>query len=209
MIPFVFGLIGFFEPCSLGINIIFLHNMQRYHKAKRVFESLVFMFSRGIVLALVGLSAAFIGKRFVKVQGSLFLILGMFFIVLGILSIINIYRPIFAVNLDFSRYVKNRAGLRLGLAFGLVIPACATALVLALVGKTMLIGDLVEGFVSLFVFGATLSLPLVFISYSEKSTQIIRKFQEKNKKLSWLAGAILILVGMLTISSSSWWLKAI
>ena len=209
LIPFLFGLVGFFEPCSLGINIIFLNSMQKFSKAKRVIESLIFTFSRGFILALVGLSAAFIGNKFVKIQSSLFLILGLLFIGLGILSIINMYKPIFRVKLNFARFVKNKTGLGLGVAFGLIIPACAIGLILALVGKTVLMGDLFEGFISLFIFGITLSVPLIFISYSDKSIKIIQKIHEKTRKIKWLAGAILIIVGILTILSTFWWFNAI
>jgi len=209
ILPFLFGLIGFFEPCSLGINIIFLNRMSTFSKSKRIFESIVFTLSRGFILALVGLSAAFIGSKFVKIQSSLFLLLGLLFVVMGILSLINMYKPVFRVNLDISRFVKNKSSLSLGLLFGLVIPACAIAFVLALVGKTVLMGDLVEGFFSLFVFGITLSLPLIFISSSEKSVQIIHKLYGKIGKFKWLAGAILILIGLLTLLSTVWWFKAI
>ena len=209
LIPFVFGLVGFFEPCSLGINMIFLNSMSRFSKAKRVLESIIFTFSRGFILALVGLSAAFIGNKFLKIQSSLFLILGGFFILLGILSIINMYKPIFSFRLDFSRFIKDKTGLSLGITFGLIIPACAIGLVLALVGKSVLTGDLLGGFLSLFVFGVTLSLPLVFISYSEKSIQIIQRIHEKTRKIKWLAGVILIVVGILTVLSTLWWFNAL
>ena len=209
LIPFLFGLIGFFEPCSLGINIIFLNNLSKLSKAKRVLETLIFTFTRGFILALVGLSAAFIGNKFIKIQSSLFTALGVFFIVLGILAIINMYKPIFSVKLDFSRFIKNRSGLRLGIVFGLIIPACAIGFILALVGKTVLMGDLFEGFISLFIFGVTLSIPLIFISYSDKSIKIIQNIHEKTKRLKWLAGVILIIIGILTILSSMWWFNAI
>jgi len=209
LIPFIFGLVGFFEPCSLGINIIFLNNLSKLSKAKRVLESLIFTLTRGFILALVGLSAAFIGNKFVEIQSSLFTALGVFFIILGILAIINMYKPIFSVKLDFSRFIKNKSGLRLGIVFGLIIPACAIGFILALIGKTVLIGDLFEGFISLFIFGMTLSAPLILISYSEKSIQIIQKIHEKTRKIKWLAGAILILIGILTILSSTWWFNAI
>ncbi len=58
--PMLFGLIGFIEPCSLGINIIFLNRVKGYNRAKRISETLVFSLVRGCFLALLGVSAAFI-----------------------------------------------------------------------------------------------------------------------------------------------------
>ena len=71
-IPIVFGLIGFFEPCSLGINIVFMHRTGSYKRGKRLKEALLFTLVRGFVLAIMGLSAAFIGSKFIKVQSSIF-----------------------------------------------------------------------------------------------------------------------------------------
>jgi len=209
LIPILFGLVGFFEPCSLGINLIFLNRIQKFDRVKRVSESLVFSVVRGFFLAVVGLGAAFIGSKFITIQSSLFIILGTVYILLGTLMIINKYKPIFKVDINFGRYFQRRGAVALGVVFGLIIPACAIGFVIALIGQALIVGDLLGGFISLFVFGVTLSLPLVIISYSEKSTQAMQRIAHTTNKIPWLAGAILIAVGVLTILSSVWWAGAL
>ena len=209
LIPLLFGLVGFFEPCSLGINLIFLNRVQSMARARRIRESLIFTLMRAFILALVGLTAAFIGSKFITIQARLFIILGAIYIILGILAIINMYSPIFKIDINLAKYVKHKGAISLGLIFGLVIPACAIALVIALTGRALVVGNLFDGFLSLFVFGLALSSPLVVISCFEKSNKIIQKFAAKAKSWPWLTGVVLILVGVLTMLTSVWWVGAL
>ena len=203
--PLVFGLIGFIEPCSLGINLIFLDRIKDYNRAKRISETVIFSSVRGFFLALVGLSAAFIGSKIATLQSSFFWGLGGVYIFLGVLAIMNMYKPIFKYEINISKYIPNRGSIALGLVFGLIIPACAIPLVLALMGKSMVLGNFLQGFISLLLFGIALSSPLLFISYFEQSTKIIKSISEKARQVPWLAGAVLIGVGLLTMLSSIWW----
>jgi cytochrome c-type biogenesis protein len=204
----LFGLVGFVEPCSLGINVIFLNRIKGFERAKRISDTLVFTIVRGTFLALVGLSATFIGSKIISIQSSFFLILGAIYIFLGALAIVNMYKPIFAHQINLSKYIINKGNIALGFIFGLIIPACAISFVLALIGKSILLGNLVEGFISLFLFGIALSLPLVIISFFDKSNEIIAKIAEKARQIPWLAGMVLIAVGLLTMLSSTWWTGA-
>jgi len=203
-IPLIFGLIGFIEPCSLGMNIIFLSYVNKFSKKKRLAETVLFVLVRGFILAIIGLLAAFIGSRFISVQSSLFIVLGIIYILMGIFSIINKYHPLIG-EINMAKYVKGRSALSLGVLFGLVIPACAIPLVIALIGVSAVIGNIFQGFISLFIFGVTLSAPLIFIATSEKSNAIIQRLQRKIQGIKWLTGIILIAVGILTLLSSVWW----
>jgi len=178
-------------------------------KKMRVWESTLFTVVRALILALVGIAAAFVGSKFITIQASLFVVLGIVYILLGIIVIINIYRPLFKTDINLAKYVKNRGALSLGVIFGLVIPACAIALVVALIGRAALVGKVFEGFISLFIFGLTLSAPLIIISYFEQSNRIIQKIAMKARKMPWIAGVILIIVGVLTMLTSVWWTGAL
>jgi cytochrome c biogenesis protein CcdA len=76
------GWIGFFEPCSLRINALFLAHVRGLERDQRIAEALKFVAARASVVSVVGLSVAFIGSRFVTFQTSLFL--GVFYILLGV-----------------------------------------------------------------------------------------------------------------------------
>ena len=191
------------------LNIIFLNRVNQFTRAKRIYETVIFTFVRGFFLAIVGLAAAFIGSRFITIQFSLFIVLGAIYILLGILSIVNMYHPIFKTDINLGKFVKNKGAVALGVIFGLIIPACAIAFVIALIGKALVAGNLFQGFISLFVFGITLSSPLIVISYFKKSNEIVQKIAAKAKSVPWLAGVILIIVGILTMLTSVWWAGAL
>ena len=121
VIPTLFGLIGFFEPCSLGINIIFLNRIKGFSKAKISLETSIFSLARAFLLAIVGLSSAFIGSRIITIQSSFFMILGAVYILFGVLYIINKYKPIFRSGIDLGKYFQKKESVALGLIFGLII----------------------------------------------------------------------------------------
>ena len=56
ILPFVFGLIGFVEPCSMGINIMFLSTIDRTSSANRYREIAVF------ILVLIGVATFYSGS---------------------------------------------------------------------------------------------------------------------------------------------------
>ena len=209
LIPILLGLVGFFEPCSLGINVIFLNRINALSRAQRVAETTVFTLVRGTVLAVIGLTAAFVGSKIIGIQASLFIILGLLYIILGVLAIVNIYYPLFGHSINLTKYFKQRGALKLGIIFGFVIPACAIALIVALIGRAVLVGNLFEGFVSLLLFGITLSAPLIIISSFEKSNQIIRDIAKRAHNIPWLPGIVLIVIGILTLLTSIWWKGAL
>jgi len=208
LVPLAFGLFGFIEPCSLGINAIFLNHINAFSRRKRILETLIFTFVRGSILALVGLSAAFIGRKFITVQSSLFLILGIVYVSLGLVIIFKKYIPFLNFSIDFFKYFGNKKTISLGIIFGVIIPACSIPFIIALIGQAALTQSLLEGFITLFVFGIALSLPLLVISMFDASNNIIQWLAKKAKNIPLITGIILILFGILTIVSRNWWLAA-
>lgn len=208
ILPLLLGLLGFIEPCSIGINAIFLAHINKLNTIKRVAETTIFMLIRALVLSVLGISIAFIGKTVFTFQTYYFIILGSFYIFLGILYIYTVHKGSSLFKINLNKYAKNGNVISMGLVFGLVIPACAIPLLLALLGRTLLLGDLVSGFISLFIFGIGLSLPLFAISFSKKAGKILEWLSRKVKKIPYLAGIALIIIGIATALSSYWWLGA-
>jgi len=199
ILPLLLGLLGFIEPCSIGINAIFLAHI------KRAGETLLFMFIRASVLSILGISIAFIGKTVFTFQTYYFIILGSFYIFLGVLYIYTVHKGISLFKINLNKYTKNGNVIVMGIIFGLVIPACAVPLLLALLGRSLLFGDLLGGLISLFIFGIGLSLPLFLISFSKKAGKILERLSAKVKKIPYLAGIALIIIGIATALSSYWW----
>jgi len=208
ILPLLLGLLGFFEPCSLSVNAIFLKYVQPLSKAARIQQGLIFLVVRAVVLGIIGLLAAFVGKSVFAFEQTYFVIFGIFIALLGVYELTKKHLPFSFPTLRFSALVpKKKSAALLGLVFGLVIPACALPLVLVLVGTTLGTGDLFTGFISLFLFGVALSLPLLFLVFSEKSMGYVKKIIAKMHAVPYVIGVVLIVLGVVTALSSVWWIQ--
>lgn len=205
ILPMLLGLLGFFEPCSLGVNTIFVNYIRRFDVPVRIAETILFTIVRAIVLSLVGLSVAVIGRKFFVFQQTYFLGLGAFFIVVGIFAILRRAKKISIPTINLLRFVKKKNTISMAILFGLMIPACAIPLILALLGKSLLTGSVVKGWVSLFVFGVALSAPLILISASDRAHTLLEKMGRVVRKVPYLSGTILIVLGIITMLSNVWW----
>ncbi|MEE8400922.1 MAG: cytochrome c biogenesis protein CcdA [Candidatus Hydrothermarchaeaceae archaeon] len=207
VLPLFWGLIGSVEPCSIGINSIFLAHTNKFERSRRILEALKFTLARALILALIGLTAAFAGNRFFSFQSSYNIAFGIFYIFLGIVLIISRKWSIPMPNIDISQILKRKTfsegnkTLAMGAAFGFAIPVCAVPFIAALLGKSLLSGDLFFGFLSLFIFGTALSLPLLPLSYSEKGHAIMGKIAKKSYLTYYIGGLALIVLGIFTIYS--------
>lgn len=213
IIPFVFGLIGFVEPCSMGINIMFLSSLDRTSSARRYREIAVFMIVRALVLALLGLSVAFAGNRIFSLERGFFIILASIYTTIGLLMIfsksllakLRNVRIAHILGLDF----KAGALKRLGLIAGLTIPACALPLITVLLGQTLLLGKILTGFITLFVFGLALTVPLAILATFKGGIIWLGWIAKRADKFRVVGGAILVLIGGATFYSASFWNPAL
>jgi cytochrome c-type biogenesis protein len=199
-IPIAFGLIGFIEPCSVGANLIFLSYLNRMENRKRAWlEALKFTLSRSLFLGSIGLATAYLGQQLISLQHVYNLILGASFIVLGILYLLRKQMIIRWPVLDLSRILEKRQGraVTMGIIFGLSAPACSAPLLLVLIGQSATL-TLVQGFVSLFLFGLALSFPLLVISRFDGSREIIKKMSKWITRTPVPIGIIIILIGLYT-----------
>ncbi len=197
LIPIAFGLLGFVEPCSIGANIIFLGYLQA-RKGAKILEAIKFTVTRALFLGLVGLLVGVVGQPMRTGTYSYSLLLGIAYVVLGLLGLWWSYRGTGFTALDFGRYFPKKGAVPLGVVFGLTAPACSLPLFLALLALGAMEGAWV-GFLSLFLFGLALSAPLVVIASSAKAEEILRSLGRKATKFTYLAGLVLISVGVITI----------
>ncbi len=171
------------------------------------------MLARALVLALLGLSVAFVGNRLFSLERGFFIILASIYITIGLLMIfsksllarLRNVRIAHILGLDF----KEGALKRLGLVAGLTIPACAIPLITVLLGQTLLLGDIVTGFIALFVFGLALTVPLAVLSFFKSGTIWLGSIAERSDKLRIVGGVILVLIGVTTFYSGAYWNPAL
>ena len=204
VLPLLFGLIGFVTPCSLGINTVFLAYITGKQRSTRIRQAVAFALTRGLFLAALGLLFGLIGQQVVGFQLVYRKIIGALFILLGVVFLLHLYRPIPMPSLSLARRFQGSgtgSAVAMGTLFGLDIPACSSPLVFALLAQTVLVGDVIGGAISLYLFGLSMSLPLIGLSITERPNEWLVRWSRRSRKSLYYAGAgLLVLVGIATFS---------
>ncbi len=178
LVPVLFGLVGFIEPCSIGGSAIFVSYLNRMQPARRVREATQFLLTRALFLGAFGLAAAFVGARVGLLQRTYDLVMGSLFIVGGIAWFLAQRRGIRmpgGLNVGTILAPNPAKSYFLGAAFGLSAPLCAAPLLLAILAQSFAGASAAwQGFVMMALFGVALSLPLVVLAFAPNALDKIR-----------------------------------
>jgi cytochrome c-type biogenesis protein len=204
LLPIGLGLIGFIEPCSLGSTFVYLKVIEGKSAAVRRRETLVFALTRGAFIGLLGVAAVLVGQAFLGFQRGAWILLGTIYVMLGAAYLLG--RAGWLMR-SFGPSLSRLSGLggsaRLGILFGLNIPACAAPLLLALLGGAAAGGAAgatsAQGFVSLGLFGLALSLPLVAAVFFAPARRMLDRLAGLSRRLPFWAGIVLALLGLWSI----------
>ena len=200
MLPILFGLVGFVEPCSIGSTLVMIKQIEQRTPGQQIAQTVVFAVTRALFIGSAGLLAAALGSVFLGLQKAAWLLLGVVYIALGILYLTGkagLLMRSFGPRL--SRLQSVRGSVMLGLFFGLNIPACAAPLILALLGAAAAGGasgaTLVSGFVSLALFGLALSLPLVLAVSFAPARRSLDWLAAQSRRLPFWTGILFVALG--------------
>ena len=204
LVPLIFGLVGAITPCALGINAVFLGSVAGKPRPRRTWEWLLFTLSRAAMLTALGLAFGLLGQ----VVGGFVLgyqrLIAWGMIALGVLFIASRFWrvPLPHLSLAGDRMPASGGGaLALGALFGLDIPACTSPLVFALLAQTVLAGDWLFGAMALFIFGVSMSLPLLPITMAEGADRWLMGISRRYQTAFYMAaGGLLILFGASELS---------
>lgn len=204
VLPIIFGLIGFVEPCSIGSTLLMVKQLEGRSGREKIAQMLIFAVTRGIFIGLLGLVAASVGSAFLGWQKAAWLLLGVFYVVLGAMYLLGRAGMLMhTLGPGLQRLRSTRGTVALGLLFGLNIPACAAPLILALLALAAAGGasaaQLGAGFVSLGLFGLALSLPLVLAVHFAPFRRLIDRLAALSRKVPRWAGALFIVLGLWSI----------
>jgi cytochrome c-type biogenesis protein len=201
-LPVAFGLIGFIEPCSIGSTLIFIKVLENKSAAVKLAQAASFALSRAAFIGMLGVIAVLVGGAFFAFQKAAWIVLGALYAGLGFAYLAGKTGWIMrSIGPGLARFSGVRGSAALGLVFGLNIPACATPLLLALLGASAASGtrggSAAQGFLALALFGFALSLPLL----------VAVLFARARRALDWLAALsrpLPIWTGLLLIALGAW-----
>ncbi len=200
-LPIGLGLFGFVEPCSIGSTLVFVKTLEGRERAAKILQVTVFTLVRGLFMGLLGLAAAAIGMVLFGAQKIAWIGFGLIYVALGAVYLVGKSASLLrAFGGGLLRLSDVRGSVALGIVFAFNIPACATPLLLALLGFTAA-GTVApsSGFLSLTLFGFALSLPLVLAVLFAPARRALDALGGLSRRLPFWTGVVLIALGLWSI----------
>ena len=204
MLPIGLGLLGFIEPCSIGASLLFIKSLENRTESQKATQVAIFTTLRAIFMGLLGLFAVVIGGLFFEVQKLVWTIFGLVYVIIGAMYFAGRSRIfLLSVGPRISRIKGAKGSATLAALFALNIPACAGPLLAILVGATATSGasgmSIGKGFLSMALFGFSLSAPILAASYFAVGLSWLDRLSAMSKSVPRITGIILILLGIWSI----------
>jgi cytochrome c-type biogenesis protein len=200
LLPIGLGLLGFIEPCTIGGHLLFLNTQKNRSMQQRFNAVTSFIAVRSLATGFFGALIALLGQRLIGVQSSVWFIFGLIYLALGLAFVTGksglIKRKI---NLAPAAWKRASNPVLLGLAFGLNIPACAAPILFGLLGLAATSGAIVSGFVMMFLFGLSLSLPLAVFTIVPTQAEWLAALAQRATQIRWLVGLVFVALGAWSI----------
>jgi len=204
VLPVVFGLFGFVEPCSIASTLMMVKQIEGRPARDKLAQLLVFALTRAVFIGLLGMVAAIVGSAFFGFQRAAWFLLGLLYLGLGGLYLAGRAGALMrSVGPRLDRLRGARGSVALGLLFGLNIPACAAPLLLALLAASAAGGaaasGAAQGFVTLSLFGLALSLPLLVAALFAPARAALDRLASLSGRLPRWTGIVLVALGAWSI----------
>lgn len=198
------GLLGFIEPCSLGSSLVFIKTLEGRAAAAKIAQTGVFTATRALLMGALGWAAAAMGTVLFTFQKAVWVVFGMLYIVLGFIYLAGKGGLLMSrLGSRLPRVSGLRGAAALGAVFALNIPACATPLLLALLGVSTAHGAAGAapggGFATLALFGLALSMPLVVLVLFEPARRLIDGLAGLSRRIPLWTGLVLTALGVWSI----------
>jgi cytochrome c-type biogenesis protein len=153
-LPVILGLLGFLQPCTMGVNWAFVGHVKGFDRKKRIIETLKLILIRAGLYGLLGATAGYLGS-YTAVNGKT---LAFPFIALSLIFLVSKFKALPVPNIDL---VKTS---HLSVRQGLMIPSCLLPITIALLLLSALYRSPAQGLAYLSSFGIFLTLPLLIVS---------------------------------------------
>lgn len=204
LLPIGLGLFGFVEPCAIGATLLFIKTTEGAPAATKVAQVLAFTVSRAVFTGLLGVLAVLVGSLFLGLQKAIWVVVGLLYAAIGVLYLSGrIGLLMRALGPRLAALSSPRGSVALGASLGLVIPACAAPLLLALLAAAAAGGasgaTLAQGFASLALFGFALSLPLVVAVLFKPARRALDWIAALSRRIPVWTGVLFIALGLFSI----------
>jgi cytochrome c-type biogenesis protein len=208
------GLLSFFSPCVFPLVPGYLSYLagtslqeaqsQPTTRWRVSLHALCFVLGFALLFTLLGAAAALLGSALHTYQQVLARIAGLLLILFGI-ALTGLV-PIPWVSRDHRVQVKQgalawwRSGL-IGMAFGAGWSACTGPILGSILVLTAASATLLQGVIFLLAYALGLGLPFVLVGIlADRAGTLMRRIRRYTGPLSFIGGAILILMGMLILT---------
>lgn len=205
VLPLGLGLLGFVEPCSIGTSLLFLRYLEGKAPTTKITQAVVFMLTRAVFIGALGVVAALIGAVFIDFQKIGWLLLGVLYVVLGAIYLSGRSDILMrTLGPGLGRLSGSRSTVALGILLGLNIPACATPLLIVILGAAAVSGTgglerMAWGFISLGIFGLALSLPLVLAILWAPARRFLDRASALARRVPVAIGLLLAALGLWSV----------
>jgi cytochrome c-type biogenesis protein len=208
------GMLSFFSPCVFPLVPGYLSYLagtslqeaqsQPTTRWRVSLHALCFVLGFALLFTLLGATAALLGSALHTYQQVLARIAGLLLILFGI-ALTGLV-PIPWVSRDHRAQVKQgasawwRSGL-IGMAFGAGWSACTGPILGSILVLTAASATLLQGVIFLLAYALGLGLPFVLVGILvDRTGTLMRRIRRYTGPLSFIGGAILILMGMLILT---------
>ncbi len=198
---FIAGILTFLAPCTLPLVPAYLAFLAGSAKAEEsvVFKRAVYFISGfSLVIIMMGLFVAQIGKFVVQYRSLLVMAGGILFILFGA-SLLNLIRiPISMKGLPtFMKPDSNFAAFGLGIAFAFGWSPCIGPILGSIYFLAAESGSFMIGGLLLLTYAIGHGIPfLIFAYFYDKSFKTVSKLSLYIGKINKGAGVVLILIGL-------------
>ena len=203
-LPLGLGLFGFIEPCSIGASLLFIKYLEGKGATHKFAQVSIFALTRALFTGALGLLSVWIGTAFLGFQKGAWIVFGMIYVLFGVMYLTGKSRVLLvSLGPRLARFSGLGGSAGLGFLFAFNIPACAGPLIFTLLGTAAASGAsggaIINGFISLAIFGFTLSLPLVVAVLFTPARRGLDWLAGLSARIPFWAGVVLIAVGLWSI----------
>lgn len=208
LIVYFGGVITSISPCMISmvpLMVGYIGGFGETSRLKGFMMSLSFILGLSVTFAVLGVSAALLGRIFGQVGDAWLYIIAVVAIVMGLqlLGVINISFP------TLSKMPVRGGGMGtsflMGLLFGLVASPCATPVLAVIVAFVAAKGQVWYGGALLFTYGLGHGLPLLVVGTFTAVLKSYTGFQRWARYVTYASGVLLMLFGLYFLILARWY----